>query len=82
MTSRNSLLKISRINFKKRFPFLVICFLICFFLMTVVTIFECIGIKENIEYYNIPGMPPGVIPMTKRPEPSPPLTRRPTRRHG
>ena len=61
MTSRNSLLKISRINFKKRFPFLVICFLICFFLMTVVTIFECIGIKENIEYYNIPGMPPGVI---------------------
>jgi len=51
MTSKSSFWKISRINSKKRFPFFIICFLVCFFIMPVITYVDVMNAKAILEMY-------------------------------
>lgn len=50
MTSKNSFLQISKWNFKKRMPYMVLGFLGCFFFMPVVTFMNCmLSIKSILQ---------------------------------
>ena len=51
MTSKNSYWKLSKSNFKRRIPVLVLGFLLCFLLIPVIMYFQCASYAQGIEYY-------------------------------
>lgn len=53
MTSKNSYWKLSRMNMKRRVPYLVVSFLICFIFMTIISYFETRSYVRYMDRYDI-----------------------------
>lgn len=52
MTSKNSYLKLSITNFKRRIPYLALGFIICFILLPLITYFDCLKYTNNFVSYD------------------------------
>lgn len=53
MTSKNSYWKLSRLNMKRRVPYLVVSFLICFIFITIISYFETRSYVRYMDRYDI-----------------------------
>ena len=53
MISKNSYWKLSKMNMKRRVPYLVVSFLICFIFMTIISYFEIRSYARYIDRYDI-----------------------------